>query len=274
MSTTHTYPWLIPIITWCWPFPFVSTNILHVKANWSLNRKQAPSALPCHHVILVASVAVAKVQVPVFSGKQSVLIELHQSGVIAWRPWQHPRSCGVFKAEFLWHTVLSNKNGEFYTYSMYLHLNRSVCLLMDRPLDEGLAFVQAGVPSCAPWWWRDAPLVREFQMWDRRCKQWDSHWFQGRKMRFCGIWSTMLRLHSVMYSVRLICTTAISLGPFCMLFTTLDDSCHCLWITVDSLWHRNETGAALDWCQLNFLQQKYLFPDKFFFFNKKNIYFK
>ena len=98
------------------------------------------------------------------------------------------------KAEFLWYTVLSNENGEFYTYSMHPYLNRSVCLWMGWPTYEGLAFVQAGVPSCAPWWWRDAPLVREFQMWDRRCKQWDSHWFQGRKIRFCGIWSTMFAI--------------------------------------------------------------------------------
>ena len=33
-----------------------------------------------------------------FCGKQSVLIEMHQSGVIAWRPWQHRRSCGVFES--------------------------------------------------------------------------------------------------------------------------------------------------------------------------------
>ena len=38
----------------------------------------------------------------------------------------------------------------------------------------------------------------------------------------------------------------------------MSDSCHCLWITVDSLWHWNETGAALDWCQLYFWG-KYLF---------------
>ena len=38
--------------------------------------------------------------------------------------------CGVFKAEFLWHTVLSNENGEFYTYDIYPYLNRSICLLM------------------------------------------------------------------------------------------------------------------------------------------------
>ena len=32
MSTTHTYPWLIPIITWCRLFPFVPTNILLIKS--------------------------------------------------------------------------------------------------------------------------------------------------------------------------------------------------------------------------------------------------
>ena len=37
------------------------------------------------------------------------LIELHQSGVI-----DH---VVCLKAGFLWHTVLSNENGEFYTYS-------------------------------------------------------------------------------------------------------------------------------------------------------------
>ena len=34
----------------------------------------------------------------VFCGNQSVLIELHQSGVIAWRPRQHHRSCGLFRS--------------------------------------------------------------------------------------------------------------------------------------------------------------------------------
>ena len=37
------------------------------------------------------------------------------------------------KAEFLWHTVFSNENGEFYTYDIYPYLNRSVCLLLGSP---------------------------------------------------------------------------------------------------------------------------------------------
>ena len=60
----------------------------------------------------------------------------------------------------------------------------------DRLLDEGLAFVQAGVPSCPD----DVTLrscTREFQMWRRRCKQTNPHWFQGRQMRFWWMLSTI-----------------------------------------------------------------------------------
>ena len=108
------------------------------------------------------------------------------------------------KAEFLWHTVLSNENGEFYTYDIYPYLNRSVCLLMGSPTWWRFSFCSTG--SSLVFWWRDAPLVREFQMWGRRCKQWDSHWFQGHKKRFSGIFNwtdlhssyfTGLYLHAV-----------------------------------------------------------------------------
>ena len=60
----------------------------------------------------------------------------------------------------------------------------------DRLLDEGLSFVQAGVPSCPD----DVTLrscTREFQMWRRRYKQIDLHWFQGRQMRFWWMLSTI-----------------------------------------------------------------------------------
>ena len=60
----------------------------------------------------------------------------------------------------------------------------------DRLLDEGLAFVQVGVPLCLD----DAPFrscTCEFQMWRRRCNQIDPHWFQGRQMRFWWMLSTI-----------------------------------------------------------------------------------
>ena len=66
-------------------------------------------------------------------GRQSVLIELHQSGVIAWRQCTWVDHVVCLKVEFLSHTVLSNENGEFYTSMIYLYLNRLVCLLMGSP---------------------------------------------------------------------------------------------------------------------------------------------
>ena len=125
-ETTHTYPWIIPIITWCRPFAFVPTNILLIKNKLKLNSRAiaAGVAMSPRNLVFLGGF---------FCGNQSVFIALHQSGVIAWRPRQHRRSCGVFKAEFLSHTVLLNENGEFYTYGIYPYLNRSVFLLMGSP---------------------------------------------------------------------------------------------------------------------------------------------
>ena len=36
MSTTNTYPWFIPIISWCRQFPSISTNIVLIKSKWKL----------------------------------------------------------------------------------------------------------------------------------------------------------------------------------------------------------------------------------------------
>ena len=67
------------------------------------------------------------------------------------------------KAEFQMHTALTNENDKFYTTMIYPCSSGSVCFSMGSPVDEGLAFVQAGVPSCPD----DATLrscTREFQM--------------------------------------------------------------------------------------------------------------
>ena len=91
------------------------------------------------------------------------------------------------KAEFHMHTVLSNENGKFYSTYIRASAGRYV-FRWDRLLDESLAFDQTGVPMSR---WRDASLVREFEMWRRRCKQIDPHWFQGRQMRFWWMLSTI-----------------------------------------------------------------------------------
>ena len=191
MSTTHTYPWLIPIITWCWQFPSLSTNILLIKSKLKLESRAIvvgvamsprnlggkyrcrphPRWRKCTRQFLPGTRAC----------QSNCSHRLHGDNIV-----DH---AVCLKAEFLWHTVLSNENGEFYTYDIYPYLNRSVCLLMGSPTWWRFTFCSSG--SSLVFWWRDAPLVREFQMWGSRCKQWDSQWFQGHKMRFGGIGSTM-----------------------------------------------------------------------------------
>ena len=115
---------------------------------------------------------------PVFCGRQSTLIELHQSGVIAWR--QRRRSCYVFKSCIsVAHCPFQRKWRVIHNNGIYPFVNGSVCLLMGSPTWWKFSF-------CLSWsslvlLWRDAPLVREFQIWGHRCKKWDSHWFQGCK---------------------------------------------------------------------------------------------
>ena len=101
--TTHTYPWLIPIITWCWPFPFFSTNILFIKSKLKLESRAIAVGVAMSPRNLGGKYRCRphprsrKLTCQFFLWNQGVLIELHQSGVIAWRPWQHRRSCGVLK---------------------------------------------------------------------------------------------------------------------------------------------------------------------------------
>ena len=100
---THTYPWLIPIITWCWPFPFFSTNILLIKSKLKLESRAIAVGVAMSPRNLGGKYRCRphprsrKFTCQFFLWNQGVLIELHQSGVIAWRPWQHRRSCGVLK---------------------------------------------------------------------------------------------------------------------------------------------------------------------------------
>ena len=137
MSTTHTYPWLILIITWCWQFPSLSTNILLITSKLKLESRA-----------IIVGVAMSPRNI---------------GGKYRCRPHSRWRKCTrqfflgsragqlncirmasslgdniidhvvCLKAGFLWHTVLSNENDEFYTYNIYPYLHRSVCLLMGSP---------------------------------------------------------------------------------------------------------------------------------------------
>ena len=196
MSTTHTYPWLIPIITWCRQFPSLSNNIRLIKSKLKLeSRAIVVGVAMSPRTILVASIAVAPTPGGESARASFFFREPERVNRTAseWRHRLHGDNIVDnvvrLKAEFLWNTVLSNENVEFYIYDIYPYLNRSVCLLMGSPTWWRFTFCSSG--SSLVFWWREAPLVREFQIWGRRCKQWDSHWFQGHKMRFGGIWSTM-----------------------------------------------------------------------------------
>ena len=110
--------------------------------------------------------------------------------------------CGL-KVGFLLHTVLSHENDKFYTIMTYPCFSRSVYFAMGSLAWWRFGLWSSGSSLVFPGeWWRDAPLVREFQMWRRRCKQTHSHWFRGRKMRFCWIWSTMSWKLFIIYSAR------------------------------------------------------------------------
>ena len=63
---------------------------------------------------------VAKVHAPVFCGKQSVLIELHQSGVILDHRDNIVDHVMCLKAEFLWHTSFPRKMASS-THMVYIH---------------------------------------------------------------------------------------------------------------------------------------------------------
>ena len=93
------------------------------------------------------------------------------------------------KVEFQMHTVLSNGNVKFYTTMVHPRFSRSVCFSMGSPAWWRFGLCSSGSSPVSRR--RDAPLVRKFQMWRRRFKQTDLHWFQGRQMRFWWMLSTI-----------------------------------------------------------------------------------
>ena len=227
ISTTYHHPWLIQSMTWCWQLWCMDTNILFISAYTNHIKAWIESnhSLRCHvttwswwQVSLSPPHQVMLVCMPLFCRRQSVLIELHQTHVTSVLGDKVIDYVVCLKSEFLWHTD-STKKGKFYTIMIYPYLNRSVCLSVGSLTwwRFRLYLSRSSLMSCS----HDAPLVHEIQMWSHPCKQWDSHWFQGCKMHLCGIWSTLLWIHFLIYSVQLICTTAISLESPCMLFTTL-----------------------------------------------------
>ena len=138
-----------------------------------------------------------------YAGDWVCEIEMRQTGVICF-PWRQVDHAVCLKVEFQKHPVLSNENGEFYTTMRHPCLSRSVCFSMRLPAWWRFGLCSSG--SFLVSRWRDAPLVPEFQMWCRKCKQIDPHWFQGCQMGFCWMWSTISWKYFIIYLVRLYST--------------------------------------------------------------------
>ena len=123
----------------------------------------------------------------------------------------------------------------------------------DRLLDEGFGLCSSGSSLVSRW--RDAPLVREFQMWHSRYR---STLISGASMRFWWMLST-ISWNSPWY-IRSDCLVQqiFNQNPPAAYFQKFTGSCYSLWITSNSLWHWDYPGHAVDWCRLYF-QGKYIF---------------
>ena len=164
------------------------------KTIYSLNREQPQSPLQCHHVIVVASIAVAstpvtKMLVTFFCGRLGVwnrtapdrrhLLHVATTKLIM--------RC-VYKLNFRCMLSVPLK----ITSSTQLWYIRASA---GRYVFDGIACLMKVWPLFnrefprAPMRWRSC--TREFQMWRRRSKQIDPHWFQGRQMCFWRLLSTI-----------------------------------------------------------------------------------
>ena len=93
---------------------------------------------------------------------------------------------GWSDAKFLLRTVFSNENGKFYTIVVEMCWSWLICFSVGSPTWWRLSLGLSG--SFLVFLWRGALLVRECQMWSRRCIQRNSRRFQWRKMYYCGMW--------------------------------------------------------------------------------------
>ena len=166
---------------WCRPFPFVSTNILLIKRKLKLESRAVsvgiamsprkldgkyrcrphPRSRKCMRHFCSGEVERVNRTAPKRRHRLTTVTLLS----ILWCV-QKLNFCGTLSFRTKMAKMASS------THMVYIRTwTGRYVFKWDRPLDEGLDFVQARVPSCASWW-RDAPLVREFWMWGRRCKQW------------------------------------------------------------------------------------------------------
>ena len=102
-ETTHDYNMMPTIRKWCRQFPFLSTNILHIKSKRKLASRaiavrvaMSPRNLGGKYRVRPHPCSRKCTRQLFFCGKQRVLIKLHQNSVIARRQRSPP--CGVFQS--------------------------------------------------------------------------------------------------------------------------------------------------------------------------------
>ena len=178
--TIHTQSCLIPIITWCHHFFHSNQYSAHEKQFkvWIESNR----SLRCHVTTLLWR-QVLQSPPPPFT-KMPMIVFCGRLGVWNRTAPDRRHLLPVATTKLIMRCVY--KLNFRCTLSFPMKITSSTQLwyigasagryvfLWDRLLGEGLAFVQAGVPSCPD----DVMLcscTREFQMWRRRCKQIDPH---------------------------------------------------------------------------------------------------
>ena len=121
------------------------------------------------------------------------------------------------KVGFMLYSAISIENRKFYTIRIYLCLNRWSYLFMNF-----WAFVSLGIPS----WFYDV-TYRSCVNFKYEVAYVKNGIFTDFRFvnTFCGIWSITLWKQFKIYSVRLICTTAILLRSSCMRLSTFNAAC-------------------------------------------------
>ena len=181
-----------------------------------MNREQSQSALPCHHVIMVARILVASTL-----GRENVRASFCGRPIV----WSRtvPEKRQPLGDNDVDHTVCLKPHFccTLSTIMIYQRFNRSVCFFQwDHLLDESSALVRAGVPS-----YSDAVTHRSCANFKcevaDRCKQTDSHWFEGCKMGSWWMGSTIPWKHFKICSAWLFSAVGFWFGSSCMPFSAL-----------------------------------------------------
>ena len=196
------------------PFLSTATNILLIKSSLRFeSRATAVSVVmsPRYHGDKYRSCLhprLRKCACQFFAGDWACEIELCRTGFICF-PWrQRSWSCGVFRRWIFRCTLPFPMKMACSTQLWYILASAGLYVFQ---WDRLIGLCSSGSSLLSQW--RDAPLMREFQMWRRRCKHIDPHWFRGSQMRFWWMWPTISWTYWIIYPVRLFNTANFNQSP-------------------------------------------------------------